>query len=125
MKKSKKEKRKYGRNLSVYIFLRGFVILTLIIQLLKGNFENAFLCILTLGFFAIPILIDHKLNIKLPSVLETIIFLFIFASEILGEIQNFYGIFKNWDTILHTINGFLCAALGFSMIDIFLYFSLK
>ncbi len=118
MEKSKKEKRRYGRDLSVYIVLRAFVIVTLVIQILKGNFENAFLCILTLGLFMIPIIIDHKLNIKLPNVLESIIFLFIFSAEILGEIQNFYGIFKNWDTILHTINGFLCAAIGFSLIDI-------
>lgn len=50
--------------------------------------------------------------------LEIIILLFIFSAEILGEIQNFYGIFKHWDTILHTLNGFLSAAIGFSMIDI-------
>ena len=36
----------------------------------------------------------------------------------MGEVQNFYGIFKHWDTMLHTINGFLCAAIGFSLIDI-------
>ena len=44
--------------------------------------------------------------------------LFIFSAEILGEVRNFYGTFKHWDTILHTINGFLCAAIGFSLIDI-------
>lgn len=118
MKKNKKEKFQYKRDLSIYIILRTLVIITLIIQTIKGNFENAFLCILTLFLFMIPILIDHKLNIKLPTVLESIIFLFIFSAEILGEIQNFYGIFKNWDTILHTLNGFLCAAIGFSLIDI-------
>ena len=54
----------------------------------------------------------------MPETLEIIIFLFIFAAEILGEIQNFYNVFTNWDTILHTMNGFLCAAIGFSLIDI-------
>lgn len=105
-------------DLTVYIVLRIFVIVTMISQLIKGNFENVFMCIMTLVLFMIPIFIDKKLNIKLPSVLETIILLFIFSSEILGEVQNFYGIFKAWDTILHTINGFLCAAIGFSLIDI-------
>ena len=66
----------------------------------------------------IPSILDKKLNIKLPTVLETIILVFIFAAEILGEIQNFYGIFKHWDTMLHTINGFIMAAIGFSLIDI-------
>ena len=114
MSKSNKNK----LDISIYFILRGLVILTLITQIIQNNYENAFLCILTLGLFMIPVLINHKLNIKLPSVLETIIFLFIFSAEILGEIQNFYGIFKNWDTILHTINGFLCAAIGFSLVDI-------
>lgn len=106
------------KTVTIYIILRILVIGSLIIQLLRGNWENVFICILTLILFLIPVFVDKKLNIELPSVLETIILLFIFSAEILGEVQNFYGIFKNWDTILHTINGFLFAAIGFSMIDI-------
>ena len=77
-----------------------------------------FMAVLTLLLFLIPFFIDRRLNIKLPNALEVMILLFIFSAEILGEIQNFYGIFRHWDTILHTINGFLCAAIGFSLIDI-------
>ena len=106
------------KDITIYIILRVLVIAIMIIQLLRGNFENVFMCVLTLILFLIPIFIDRKLNIKLPDTLEKIILLFIFSAEILGEVQNFYGIFKNWDTMLHTINGFLCAAIGFSMIDI-------
>ena len=106
------------RDMTVYVVLRALVIIVLVLQILNRNFENVFLCILTLGLLILPILIDHKLNIKLPSLLETMIFLFIFAAEILGEVYNFYGHIKNWDMILHTINGFLCAAIGFSLVDI-------
>ena len=106
------------RDITIYVVLRFFVIVTLIAQLIRGNYENVFLCILTLILFTIPTIIDKKLNIALPNALESIIFLFIFSAEILGEVQNFYGIFKGWDTMLHTINGFLCAAIGFSLIDI-------
>lgn len=107
-----------GRDITVYVVLRFFVIITMIVQLFRGNYENVFMCILTLFLFMIPSIIDKRLNITLPNALETIIFLFIFSAEILGEVQNFYGIFKHWDTMLHTINGFLCAAIGFSLIDI-------
>lgn len=117
MKKDKVKKYR-KRDLTVYIVLRLLVIITIVVQAIRGNFENVFLCILTLILFTIPSIIDKKLNIKLPNALEVIILLFIFSAEILGEIQNFYGIFKFWDTMLHTINGFLCAAIGFSMIDI-------
>ena len=118
MKENENVKRIRKRDITTYVVLRILVIIIMIIQILRGNFENVFMCILTLILFTIPIIIDRKLNIKLPNVLETIVLLFIFSAEILGEVQNFYGIFKYWDTILHTINGFLCAAIGFSLIDI-------
>lgn len=112
----------FGRNkkatATAYFVLRFLVIVTMVLQFIEGNYENVFMCALTLILFLIPIIIERKLNIKLPNTLEIIIFLFIFSAQILGEVQNFYGIFKYWDTILHTINGFLCAAIGFSMIDI-------
>lgn len=66
----------------------------------------------------IPSIANKKLKLQIPSVLESIIIIFIFSAQILGEIQNFYGIFSHWDTILHTINGVICAGIGFSMIDI-------
>ena len=47
-----------------------------------------------------------------------IILVFIFAAEILGEISEFYLVFPFWDTVLHTINGFLGAAIGFSLVDL-------
>lgn len=113
MKKNNK-----NRDLTIYVVLRILVIATIVIQSFRGNYENVFLGALTLVLFTIPTIIDRKLNIKLPNALEIIILLFIFSAEILGEIQNFYGIFPFWDTMLHTINGFLCAAIGFSLIDI-------
>ena len=118
MKNSTKTKLRKRRDVTVYIVLRALVILTLIMQAINGNFENVFFCILTLILLVLPIIIDHKLNIKLPTLLESIIFIFIFAAEILGEVYNFYGHISNWDLILHTVNGFLCAAIGFSLVDI-------
>ena len=44
--------------------------------------------------------------------------LFIFAAEILGELNAYYVKVPCWDDILHTVNGFLCAAVGFALIDI-------
>ena len=101
-----------------YLALRGLVIAIMILRFIRGDFASVFLCALTLILFLVPFWIDKTFKIEIPNVLEIIIFLFIFSAEILGEIQNFYGIFKHWDTILHTLNGFLCAAIGFSLIDI-------
>lgn len=107
-----------SRDLSVYIILRTLVIVTLVLQIIHKSWESVFICVLTLGLLLIPSIVDKKLNIELPKLLEAIILLFIYSAEILGEIQNFYGIIPYWDTILHTINGFIMAGIGFSLIDI-------
>ena len=109
---------KKGAVVTVYIVLRLAVILMLIAQFVKGNFENVFLCVLTLVLFLVPTFIERKIHVDLPDTLEIIIMLFIFAAEILGEIQAYYITFPYWDTMLHTINGFLCAAIGFALVDI-------
>ena len=102
---------------AVYIVLRLLVILVMVAQFFNGNFENVFLCILALILFLLPTIFEKSLQIDLPNALEIIILLFIFAAEILGEIRAFYTTFAYWDTMLHTINGFLCAAIGFSLVD--------
>ena len=103
---------------TVYIVLRLLVIAVLVAQFFNGNFENVFLCVLTLVLFLMPTILEKSLQIDLPNVLEIIILLFIFAAEILGEIRSFYTTFPYWDTMLHTLNGFLCAAIGFSLVDL-------
>lgn len=103
---------------TLYVILRALVILTMVAQFFNKNYENVFLCALTLILFLIPSLIEMKLHIDFPDTLEIIILLFIFAAEILGEIQEYYIVFPMWDTILHTLNGFLAAAIGFSLVDI-------
>lgn len=105
-------------NMTIYFILRGLVILTLLRQIFMGNWNNVFLCGLTLILFVIPAIVEKKLNLALPDALQVLILLFIFSAEILGEINEFYIVIPHWDTILHTINGFLCAAVGFSTIDI-------
>lgn len=105
-------------SIAVYFILRGLVILCLILELLRGDLNNAFLCLLSLILFLIPFFIERKFKITLPNTLEIIIMLFIYAAEILGEINNFYGIIPHWDTMLHTINGFLAAGVGFALFDL-------
>ena len=102
----------------VYVTLRALVIASLVAQVLHRNYENVFLCVLTLFLFTLPSFIERSIRIDIPDTLEIIILLFIFAAEILGEIQAYYIQYPGWDTMLHTLNGFLCAAIGFSLLDI-------
>ena len=116
MKKKKLKKAK--KTLITYFVLRVLVIACMVAQSMNGNWENVLLCVLTLLLFTIPTIFSETLNITLPSTLETIVYIFIFAAEILGEVQSFYTHVIYWDSILHTINGFICAAIGFSLIDL-------
>jgi len=102
----------------VYTGLRFLVFIVMIMQIFNKNYENVFLCILTLLLMIMPSVIQAAFKVEFPSLLEIIILIFIFSAEILGEISAFYLKFPYWDTILHTLNGFLCAAVGFSLVDI-------
>lgn len=115
---TKKEIREHKSSFLVYLTLRALVILVMVLQILNRNFENVFYCILTLILLMMPGFIQTEFKIEFPTTLEIIILVFIFAAEVLGEIGSYYTKFPFWDTILHTTNGFLAAAIGFSLVDL-------
>lgn len=104
--------------LKVYVILRLLIIACMIRQIILGNLANIILCIITLLLFMLPSILCKKFKIEFPDLLEIIIYIFIFASEILGEIDKLYVHINNFDTIMHTINGFLMAGIALSLIDI-------
>lgn len=103
---------------AVYVVLRLIVVAELVLSILRGEYESAFICLLVLFLFILPFFIQQNFGIQLPTTLEIIILLFIFAAEILGELEGYFITYPNWDTMLHATTGFLCAATGFALIDI-------
>ena len=125
-KQHRKKKRQLARiraykeqRSNIEMVLIGLVIISMIRQFFLGNFDNVFLGGLTMVLFLIPRFLERELNVDIPIVLQSIILIFIFCAEILGEINAFYIKIPIWDTLLHTTNGFLMAAIGFALIDIF------
>ena len=104
--------------LTVYLVLRALVIFSLIRAAMRLDFESVFFCVMTLVLLILPSVLTRRLHVELPSTMEIIILLFIFAAEILGELNSFYIRVPHWDTMLHTLNGFLCAAIGFALVDL-------
>lgn len=102
----------------VYLILWIAVLATMIRAIFLGNYEHVFLCILTFVLFMVPSFLERTLKIEFPSALEIIVVCFIFAAEILGEIGSYYTRVPFWDTLLHTVSGFLVAAVGFALVDI-------
>ena len=84
-----------------------------------GRYENVATCALTLVLFLLPAFVERNFRVDLPDTLEIIILCFIFAAEILGELACWYVRYTGWDTLMHTINGFMAAAVGFSLVDLF------
>ena len=101
----------------LYFSLRIIVIALMVYNIIVGRYENAFTCLLVLILLLLPFILEEKLKIEISSTLEIVILLFIFATEILGELNAFYQKIPNWDTIMHTINGFVMGAVGFSLVN--------
>lgn len=118
LKDIKENIRENKTSFTVYVVLRALVLAALLVSLGRRDFESAFVCLLSLVLFLLPSLFERQFNLKLPSTLEIIILLFIFASQILGELAYYYVKVPHFDTMLHTINGFIFSAVGFSLVDI-------
>ena len=101
----------------LYFSLRLVVLILFAYNIVMGRYENAFTCLLTLILLLLPFILEEKLKIEISSSLEIVILLFIFSAEILGELNAFYQKIPNWDKILHTINGFVMGAIGFSLVN--------
>ena len=113
-----KEIKEHRTSFIVFSVLRVLVLAAMVRQVMLGNYEGVFFCVLTLLLLYIPSWVQVRFHVELPPPLEITILCFIFAAEILGEVNAFYVLIPGWDTILHTLNGFLAAAVGFSLVMI-------
>lgn len=112
----RRELREHKSSFLVFSVLRVLIVVALVRQLMRGGYESAFFCLLALALLYLPSVLQVKLRVELPPPLEITILCFIFAAEILGEVNAFYVVVPNWDTMLHTLNGFLAAAVGLSIV---------
>ncbi len=101
-----------------YLILQSLVFVTMIRAFFREEYESVLVCILTTVLMLMPAFFEKTFRVKLPTTLTIIVLSFIYAAEILGEINAYYLRFESWDTMLHTINGFLCAAIGIGIIDL-------
>ena len=104
MAKQKKENRWYHEKstLTVFLVLRFLVILTAILSAVRRDYESVFISCFTLLLFLLPNILTKRLRVTLPSTLECIILLFVFAANILGEInKHIKNIFEHIFIILN------------------------
>ena len=74
----------------VYTILRLMVLAAMIRSIIIQNYEGAATCLLVLALLLIPSFLEGALKIQIPPLLEGILYCFIFAAEILGELDHYY-----------------------------------
>ena len=99
-----KELREHKSSFLVFSVLRILVIVSLVRQIMRGSYESAFFCLLALCLLYLPSWLQVKLRIELPPPLEITILCFIYAAEILGEVNAFYVVVPNWDSMVILLN---------------------
>ena len=88
----------------IIMFIRAFV---------TGDHSQDFLIVLTFAMTYYPSILEKHFGVYLPNGLQIIITLFIFASQVLGEMSGFYTTVPWWDLMLHTISGTVLGMIGF------------
>ena len=80
----------------LYSVLRALVLVVLVRCVITGRWEDVALCALSLVLFLVPAFVEDLARIQIPGLFQAIIFSFIFAAEILGEIDHYYVLVPGW-----------------------------
>ena len=104
-----------GRRAHVLVLLVLQAILTVELFLLVAEREwmHVFLVVAVMAAVVGPELLRHRLLVEIPSEMQILASLFVFATLFLGEVRNFYERFWWWDIALHATAGLLLGLLGF------------
>jgi len=104
----------------IYFVITLIIIATLLYAIFfsikTGNYITLFTSIATLILTFLPWILHKTYKIKLPTEIELIIVLFIYATLFLGEVQNFYNTFWWWDIFLHTGSAIVFGFIGFTLV---------
>ena len=104
-------------NNKMRMIVTNFVRIALILIYIRGwltqDHSQDFIIILTFFMTYYPSILEKRFGVYLPARLEIIITLFIFAAQVLGEMNGFYDKIPWWDTMLHATSGVILGLVGF------------
>ncbi len=82
----------------------------------EGHWLSAFL-ILTIALLILLVTVfSDRLAVQIPSELQVLALLFVFAALFLGEVRSYYDKIWWWDIALHSTSGLLMGILGFLLV---------
>ncbi len=101
-------------HLAILAVLQLVMAVQLVLLLSRQDWPQAFfvagIMVLTLA----PVV--FKMPVEIPSEIQIVAVLFIFATLFLGEVGDYYERFWWWDVTLHTTSGLLLGMLGFMFV---------
>lgn len=111
------ENEKVNKNNKIRMIVTNFVRIALILIYIRGwiiqDHSQDFIICLTFFMTYYPSILAKRFGVYLPARLEITITLFIFAAQVLGEMNGFYDKIPWWDTMLHTTSGVILGLVGF------------
>jgi len=95
----------------VYIIVLVSTVISLIREF-NNDIKNVILCLVSILLYFVP-LVSRRIRKVVPNALRIVLVLFVFSTIVLGEVNNFYELIPIWDDIIHIVQGFFVAWIGF------------
>jgi len=105
-------------HLAVLAILQIIMATQLVLLILRQDWLQAFLVAGVMVATLCPVAFRRQLPIDVPSEIQLVAVLFVFATLFLGEVHDYYERFWWWDLALHTTSGLLLGLLGFMVVYI-------
>lgn len=103
-------------HLLVLAVLQSVMAVELVLLAIEGEWQHVFLVAAVMAGTLAPELLRRRLPVEIPSEVQIVAILFIFATLFLGEVRHYYERFWWWDLALHATAGLLMGLLGFIIV---------
>lgn len=100
----------------VLLVLQSVMAFEFVLLVLDGRWQHVFLVAAVMAGTLAPELLRNRLPVEIPSEVQILAILFVFATIFLGEVRDYYERIWWWDLALHTTAGLLMGLLGFLIV---------
>lgn len=104
-------------HLGVLAVLQTIMAAELVLLALRERWMHVFLVAAVMAGTLAPELLRRRLRVEIPSEIQIMATLFVFATIFLGEVRDYYERLWWWDLALHGTAGLLLGLLGFMIVN--------
>ncbi len=104
---------------AIYTFVFLSLVIAMALALWQGNWQSALLGLVTMVFLVLPFIVEWKMKFYMPTAFSFVVSAFLYATIILGQIDNYYMKYWWWDVMLHSGSGLAFGLVGLIVILLF------